>query len=122
MFSVSLFLHKQKSLLLRSLHLDSAAWKESVDRAGDGLVDFRRQLSGPMVRATLLSDLFEHVLVVGSHVIQEEGLELGDFVGLNLVKVTSDTGVDDTNLLLTGEWLLCKPNLTYCFCLSSSVS
>lgn len=44
--------------------------------------------------------------MVGLHVIEEEAFELADLAGLNLVEVASNSGVDDANLLLTGEWLL----------------
>lgn len=58
------------------------------------------------MRRDLLLKFFKDVLVVSSHIVKEEGLELGDFVGLDLVEVTSDTGIDDADLFFSVEWLL----------------
>jgi hypothetical protein len=44
--------------------------------------------------------------VVSSEVVEELSLELADLAGDHLVKESSDTGIDNADLLFTVKWLL----------------
>ena len=50
-----------------------------------------------------LPDSGQQVLVLAEDVLQEGLLELGDLVGIHLVQMTSDPGVDDRHLLLNSH-------------------
>lgn len=45
----------------------------------------------------------QQVLVLAKNVLQESLLKLCDLAGLHLVQVTSDTSVNDCDLLLNGH-------------------
>ena len=51
----------------------------------------------------LSADGLEDVRVLGAEVLEVELLKLTNLVGLNLVEVATDTGVEDANLLLRGH-------------------
>ena len=66
----------------------------------------------PVLRErTLPSDLIQDGLVVGSHVVEEQALELADLGSEDLVEVALDTGVDDADLLFAVEGLLHESTL-----------
>ena len=75
----------------------TAGWDELLEHSGDVGVGLFGQL-------TFGSESLQDVRVLVSNVIKIELLEFTNVWSLNLVKVSSDTGVEDADLLLSWHW------------------
>lgn len=70
--------------------------------SGDELIEDLAELSVGLIAKLLLNlDGLNDVRVLASEMIKEELLELADFGSLDLIKETTDTSVEDANLLLS---------------------
>lgn len=77
--------------------LKSAGWKEFLEDSGDVSVGLVRHL-------TLSSQSLQDVGVLVSKMIQIELLEFTNIDGLNLIEVSSYTGIEHTYLLFSWHW------------------
>ena len=72
--------------------------------SGDELLEDGSELSVGLVGEGLLGlDVLNDVSVLGLEVVEEEFLELANLGGLHLVEETTDTSVEDANLLLSAH-------------------
>ena len=76
---------------------ETAGWDEFFEDGFDICV-------GLVGDHALGSKSLEDVRVLGSNVIKVELFEFSNISGLDLVEVTSDTGIKDANLLLSWHW------------------
>ena len=76
---------------------DATGWDELLKELGDLSVGLVSEL-------TLGLDGVEERLMLGSEVGKVELLELANLVGLDLIEVSLDTGVENADLLLGGHW------------------
>lgn len=77
---------------------------EGKTSGGDELFEDVSEFGVSLVAEGLLgSDGVENVWVLGLDMLKEEAFELLDLGGLDLVEETSNTGVEDANLLLSNH-------------------
>ena len=76
---------------------ESASWDELLEHGGDVGVGLVRHL-------TFGSESLKDVRVLVFNVLQVETLEFTNVGSLDLIKISSDTGIEDANLLLSGHW------------------
>lgn len=80
---------------------------------GNEVADDLLQLVVVLLRDhALFADLLQQGLLVGENMLHELLLEFGHVDRIDLVKIASDTGVDDGDLLLNshGHWKGTKPS------------